>query len=189
MMNKYFLALNMLLLLTQSSCINRTEKVHFNGSNKIKEIREYVKYSDSLNYQLTSFYFNGKLEASGEIKNGQRKGFWQEWSENGELIWEGEYIQGSRQYLDFPKKYSLFFQDSVLKVNKLNYVKIVIDSIHPMDIAIGVSNGIIKPIYSKRNFEYYVIPNKIEQCKFKVWIKTIPSMTELKPNTIIRVSD
>lgn len=167
------------ILLVFFTACNKSAEKKFYTNGVLYEQREYNKKSDSTIYSCVYYYPNGQVRAIGVIKNGSRNGVWEEFYADGSEKWLGEYNNGKRKLIILSNYPQVVFKDSVLRINKINYLKVFLKGVHPDDIIIACDNGIITKADRKDLFDYMVTPNRKGAIKFFFFIMQEGKMVKI----------
>jgi antitoxin component YwqK of YwqJK toxin-antitoxin module len=154
------------------------------NSGQIKEEITYITKNDSSNYLLVEYFKNGKAKIKGSISNNQKSGLWQEWYMDGTKKWEGEFENNIRKLPITIQKPSIILEDSTLQKNRTTHLRLVLDSIHPEDMAIGCNNGIINISDKKDMYDYMVTPNDTGIIRFYFFLKREGRMTQVGKDSL-----
>jgi hypothetical protein len=162
---------NYLFILILLIACNEGNSTKYYQNDKIKEERVFELKGDTTYYLSMMYYQNGVLLAKGHVKDGNRIGLWQEWYADGAIKWEGNYENNNR-IIELPVKYvKIIFKDSILKKNETSYLRVKVDGIHPNDIILGCTNGIIKNSDTKDLYDFMVIPEHLGKIKFVFFVR------------------
>ena len=61
------------------------------------DINNIIYILNNGNGKIKEYYYNGELLFEGDYLNGERNGKGKEYNEDGKLIYEGDYFQGERK--------------------------------------------------------------------------------------------
>lgn len=142
-----FKGILILFIILHSSCSSIDSK---NESNR-KSVEQYYKDSQA-------------LSGEGEMKNNLKSGEWIEYYADGVIKWEGVYKNGIRDYASVDVTGGNCYLDikgepDSLRLNKEYYLRVVTDKIHPDDLVVAMSKGVVMDIEDE-TYDYVFTPIK-----------------------------
>jgi hypothetical protein len=171
---KYFALLLMAVVFL--SCSSTTKEYYPSGALK----KESKSINDSVAFVIT-YFENGAIESQGQLNNGIPEGNWIEYYQNQEIKWEGVYEYGIRKYPDKDYVADIIFDKdckTLMKGAGCN-IKVLVEKIHPEDIAIATTNGEIK-LSQKDTGIYTLIPEKEGELMLIIYATNSGKLKEIR---------
>ncbi len=155
-------------LLALANCKATKKKFYETGELK----KEIITVCDSI-YTEYQYYKNGNLKSKGNYINAVKQGLWEEWYPNKEIKWEGKYVDGYREINIFQQKPNIIFESDpepeLLNIGMDYKIQIHIKGLHPEDLVVACTNGIVKLAKDSEYNEFILHPKKRGDLKLKVY--------------------
>ncbi len=130
--------IGLLIMVICYSCNNSYVEYYDSG-----QVKQKIEYHEQSNYSITEYYENGNVKTTGRVQDSSKVGVWKEYFSNGDLRWEGDYLNNILDELsESDEEIITLYKNPKLLIQSNGYkIRIKIPKEYLEIISVSVDNG------------------------------------------------